>query len=245
MEASGTKGRTLFLAQFGIMLAILVIVAFTPLGSLPAIGPIVATTVHVPIIITAILLGWKAGTAMGFIGGLLSVIVWTFMPPNPFMAFVFSPFFVLGAIDGAQLVDGVAVVDVVEEIDGYEVVREVEILRGSVWSLAISIVPRTAIGFVSGITFGFLQKRMKGKKEAVAYITAGVLGTLANTFGVLGGIWLFFAQSFAIFLGVGVELVLGILGGIVLFSGIPEAVLGAVCAWFICRPVKKYVLKDA
>ena len=220
MEATKSRSRNLFIAQFSILLAVLVIVAFTPLGSIPAIGPIVATTVHIPIIITAILLGTKAGTLMGFIGGVLSLVIWTFMPPNPPMAFVFSPFLNVGE------------------------------LSGNFWSVVISIVPRTAIGFVAGAVFGFakqfMEKReIKGKKEAAAYALAGVLGSLANTFGVLGGIYLFFAHSFAELAGVGVEIVILVLGGIVLSSGIPEAVLAAVCAYFICMPVKKYVLKDA
>ena len=60
------SNKILFIAQFGILLALEAIVCFTPLGSLPAIGPIVATLSHIPVIITAIVLGTGAGAAMGF-----------------------------------------------------------------------------------------------------------------------------------------------------------------------------------
>ena len=90
MRASISK-NTLRLAQFALLLAIEAIVCFTPLGSLPAVGPIVATLGMVPVIITAVVLGTGAGTLMGAFAGLFSFIVWSFFPPNPLTAFVFTP----------------------------------------------------------------------------------------------------------------------------------------------------------
>ena len=59
-----------FFIQFALLAAIEAVFCFTPLGSLPAIGPIVATLAMIPVIITSILLGTKAGTLMGAITGL-------------------------------------------------------------------------------------------------------------------------------------------------------------------------------
>lgn len=87
---SKKKPNTLFIAQFAILLALEAIVCFTPLGSIP-IGPLVATLAMLPVIVAGILLGTGAGAAMGFAAGLFSFIVWTFMPPNPVTAFVFTP----------------------------------------------------------------------------------------------------------------------------------------------------------
>ncbi|MDL2219392.1 ECF transporter S component [Ruminococcaceae bacterium OttesenSCG-928-O06] len=87
------RRKTYFLTQFSIMLAIEAVFCFTPLGSLPALGPIVMTMAHIPVIFTAILLGTGAGTLMGAFAGLFSFIVWTFMPPNPMIAFAFTPVF--------------------------------------------------------------------------------------------------------------------------------------------------------
>ncbi len=98
MKATVSK-RTLFLAQFAMLLALEAIVCFTPLGSLPAVGPIVATLGMIPVIITALLLGTGAGTAMGFFMGLFSMMVWTFTPPSP-VAFVFTPFYSVGTAKG-------------------------------------------------------------------------------------------------------------------------------------------------
>ena len=82
--------KTRRLVQLSLLLAIEAIFCFTPLGSLP-IGPMVATLAHVPVILAAILLGTGTGAIVGFSAGLFSFIVWTFMPPNPLLAFVFTP----------------------------------------------------------------------------------------------------------------------------------------------------------
>lgn len=122
MNAS-IRGKTLRLAQFAMMLAIEAVVCFTPLGSLPAIGPVVATLGMVPVILTAIVMGTGAGSLMGAFAGLFSFLVWTFMPPNPLIAFVFTPAYSLGAS------------------------------RGNFWSLIICFVPRILVGTVSGLCF--------------------------------------------------------------------------------------------
>jgi uncharacterized membrane protein len=86
------RTNTLFMVQIAIFTAIELIFCFTPLGSLP-LGPgIVATLAHIPAIIVALVLGKKAATYMGAVMGLSSLIIWTFMPPNPLVAFAFSPF---------------------------------------------------------------------------------------------------------------------------------------------------------
>jgi len=125
MKASVSK-KTIFLAQFAMLLAIEAIVCFTPLGSLP-IGPMVATLGMVPVIITAIILGTPAGTAMGFFTGLFSFLVMTFTPPTP-VAFVFTPFYSIGAV------------------------------HGNFWSLVICFVPRILVGTVTGLCFSLFSR---------------------------------------------------------------------------------------
>ena len=63
-----------YLVQVSLMAAIVCVVAFVPfLGFIP-LGVIKATTVHIPVIIGAILLGPKAGAVLGAVFGLTSVI---------------------------------------------------------------------------------------------------------------------------------------------------------------------------
>ncbi len=86
------KKNTLFWVQMSLFTAIELLFCFTVLGSVP-LGPgIVATLAHIPALIAAMTLGKKAGAFIGLVLGISSVIVWTFMPANPLVAFVFSPF---------------------------------------------------------------------------------------------------------------------------------------------------------
>lgn len=201
------RNRTLVLTQFAMLLAIEAVVCFTPLGSLPAIGPIVATLAMVPVIITAILLGTGAGAAMGAFAGLFSLLVWTFMPPptSAAIAFVFTPFYP----------------------------------PGNVWSLVICFVPRILVGVVAGACF-HLFTRLKWK-SGVVYGLSGALSSLTNTFGVLGGIYVFFGHSYATVLGKGFNLLLGLIGLTILTSGIPEAIIGGLAAYAVCRPIQRHM----
>lgn len=70
-------------------LAIMIILAVTPLGFIP-IGPINATTMHIPVIIASIVLGPRIGAGLGAIFGVISLTRATILITP--MSFVFSPF---------------------------------------------------------------------------------------------------------------------------------------------------------
>lgn len=203
------SSKVLFLAQFSILLAIEAIFCFTPLGSIPITPAIVMTLAMIPVILTAILLGTKAGAAMGFFGGLFSFLIWTFTPPNPLFAFIFTPFYSLGE------------------------------MQGSIWSLVICFVPRIMVGVVAGAVYHGMA-RMRGGSEAppLCYLLSGVLGSMTNTVLVLGGTYLFFGESYAQAMNVAYSVLLGILGLTLVTNGLLEALLSAVAAAFVGRPVK-------
>ncbi|MEG0571083.1 MAG: ECF transporter S component [Oscillospiraceae bacterium] len=202
---STKKRSTTKLVQFSILIAIEAIFCFTPLGSLPALGPIVATLAMIPVVITAILLGTKAGTLMGFIAAAFSFIVWTFMPPNPLIAFVFTPFYSFGDF------------------------------HGNFASILICFVPRILTGAVAGIVFKVLKEKLPNKNILTMAIAAA-LGSLTNTFLVMGGIWVFFGSQYSSLAGTAM---IAIIGMTILTSGIPEAVVSAVISPAICQPVNK------
>lgn len=78
-----------YLTRLALLTAILVVLSFTPIGSIQL--PIVkATTTHIPVIIGALLLGWKAGAFLGGAFGVVSVIRSTLFPNVT--SFAFSPF---------------------------------------------------------------------------------------------------------------------------------------------------------
>lgn len=78
-------------------IAIEIVLMLTPLGFIP-LGPIRATTLHIPVILAGILLGPKYGSVVGFVFGLLSLTMNTFQPT--LASFVFSPFVTIGGNSG-------------------------------------------------------------------------------------------------------------------------------------------------
>ena len=206
------KNNILFLVQFSVLLAIEALVCFTPLGSIP-IGPLVATIALIPVTITSIVLGTKAGSLMGFFAGLFSFMVWTFAPPNPLTAFVFTPFYQVGEFSG------------------------------NFSSLIICFVPRILTGTIAGLLFNLFKNLMGKRKDVLYYSIIGVASSLVNTVGVLCGIYIFFGKSYATTLGVDYTLLLGLIMSTVLTNGVLEAVLSAVGSYGIAKPIRKYVNK--
>lgn len=85
-----TKKRdTRWMVSVALMAAIVILLANTPLGMIQL--PIIkATTVHIPVIVGAILLGPLAGAILGGVFGICSMISNTMAPT--LLSFAFSPF---------------------------------------------------------------------------------------------------------------------------------------------------------
>ncbi len=87
-----------WMVSVALMAAIVIVLANTPLGMIQL--PIVkATTVHIPVIIGAILLGPWAGAILGFVFGVCSLISNTMAPT--LLSFAFSPFMSTTGLPGA------------------------------------------------------------------------------------------------------------------------------------------------
>ena len=92
------KKDTRWLTSVALMAAIVILLANTPLGMIQL--PIIkATTVHIPVIIGAILLGPAAGAILGCVFGVCSMISNTMAPT--LLSFAFSPFMSMSGIVGA------------------------------------------------------------------------------------------------------------------------------------------------
>ena len=198
------KKKVRYLIFFAILVAIEAVFCFTPLGSIP-IGPLVATLAMIPVCITGVLLGVKGGAAMGFIAGLFSFIVWTFMPPS-FMAIAFTPFYKLELGDVT--------------------------IGGNFWSLAICFIPRILVGVVSGLLYKAIAgKTDKQALKITGAAVAGFAGSAVNTIGVLGGIALFMHREFSAIYAMdefGATTIAAVIGVTILTNAIPEAVLSAI-----------------
>ncbi len=93
-----TKKDTRWLTSVALMAAIVILLANTPLGMIQL--PIIkATTVHIPVIVGAILLGPLAGAVLGGVFGVCSLISNTMAPT--LLSFAFSPFMSMTGFPGA------------------------------------------------------------------------------------------------------------------------------------------------
>lgn len=89
---------TRWLTSVALMAAIVILLANTPLGMIQL--PIVkATTVHIPVILGAIVLGPLAGAILGGVFGVCSLISNTMAPT--LLSFAFSPFLSMSGIIGS------------------------------------------------------------------------------------------------------------------------------------------------
>lgn len=84
------KTNVKLLSQMALLTALMLVMAFTPLGYIPL--PFMnATTMHIPVIIGACILGPKMGGVLGGIFGVTSVVKATMQPI--ITSFVFTPFY--------------------------------------------------------------------------------------------------------------------------------------------------------
>lgn len=176
--------------------AIIIIMAFTPLGYIP-LGVINATIIQIPVIIGSLFCGPKQGAFLGFLFGFTSFLKNTIMPAT-LSAFVFSPVLAAGMF-GA---------------------------KGVLFSTFICFVPRILVGILPYYIYKLMKKCSKWK--SVNFAVAGVGGAFTNTLLVMGSIYVLYKDAYAAAQGIDPAMVLGVIGGIIGFNGVIEAVLSGV-----------------
>ena len=90
------------MVQFSILLALEVIMCFTPLGSIP-IGPMVATLAMIPVILTGIYLVWEPAQLWDFLQDYLALLYGLSSRPDQLHLFLhrLSPLEIFTATVGA------------------------------------------------------------------------------------------------------------------------------------------------
>lgn len=110
-----------------------------------------------------------------------------------------------------------------------------EQFHGSIWSIVVAMLPRILIGVVSGYVFILVKKVIKN--DTVSLMLAGVSGAMTNTIGVMGLIYIFFGEQYAIAGGKDPQLLLGIIIGIIANNGVMEAIIAAILTAAVCKAV--------
>lgn len=99
------------------------------------------------------------------------------------------------------------------------------------WNPIIAIIPRILIALVAYYMYSLLKKKLK--KESISIGIASLLASFTNTAGVLTLAYLFYAQRYALSLGIDPNMAAIGIAGIGLTNGIPEAIVSTI----ICIPV--------
>lgn len=250
------KKETLSMVLTALFTAIIIIMAFTPLGYIP-LGVINATIIHIPVILGAIFLGPKKGAFLGFIFGLTSFIKNT-VTPATVSAFVFSPvlaasqFGVSGVFKSAFICFVPRILVGVFPYFIYILVRKLSSgaaakLKVSLLDALISVIAFiglsqlltrqmkngtaavvTAVVIAAVIFFILIMVTMRKDASVLGYAYAGLTGALTNTLIVMPSIYLLYHDAYAAATNVAQDALLGVIIGVIGFNGVIEAVLAAI-----------------
>ena len=171
---------TRWMVSVALMAAIIVVLANTPFGMIQL--PIIkATTVHIPVIIGAILLGPSAGAILGFVFGVCSLISNTMAPT--LLSFAFSPFMsttgILGAVKaiwvsvGCRILIGIAAGWLWKFFEKIKLNQNIAlIITGFVGSMVNTV---TVMG---SIYLLFAQQYAEAKEVALSAVWGLIMGTV-------------------------------------------------------------------
>ena len=174
------KHDTRWMVSVALMAAIVIVLANTPLGmiQLPVIK---ATTVHIPVILGAILLGPSAGAILGGVFGICSLVSNTMAPT--LLSFAFSPFMSTTGIPGAlkaiwisvgcRVLIGVASGWLWKFLERLKVNQNISLLlTGFVGSMVNTV---TVMG---SIYFLFAQQYAQAREVGVTAVWGLIMGTV-------------------------------------------------------------------
>lgn len=169
----------------GMMSAVSVVLAVTPLGFIP-LGPVSITLLHLPVILAALLEGPIAGGVVGLVFGLFSLYRAVVAPTDPTAVFFINPL--------------------------------------------VSVLPRLLIGPAAYFVHSGVQRVCAAHRRGRVWASAAgaVAGSLTNTVGVLGMLYLVYLGQFAQLLGISTQAAGLTILGAALTNGLPEAIAAAV-----------------
>ncbi len=250
--------KTYELVLTALFTAIIVIMAFTPLGYIPLVV-INATIIHIPVILGALFLGPKKGAFLGFVFGLTSFINNTFKAVTA-SAFVFSPVLAANIAGVSGIFKSLYICFIPRILVGvipyfvYILIRGLLKSEQKVWRVVVNAVisvifffsvkafidnlmsdgsgsmPGLLAGAAAAVALFVILTMVSRKKTSasVALAYAGLTGAFTNTLFVMSGIYILYRDAYAQALGIAGDTVIDVIMGIVSFNGIVEATVAAI-----------------
>lgn len=258
------NNKTSELVLTSLFTAIIIIMAFTPLGYIPLVV-INATIIHIPVILGSLFCGPKKGAFLGFVFGFTSFIKNTIMPSS-LSAFVFSPVLASSVVGTAGIFKSLFICFVPRILVGvlpyfvYMLIKKALSSESKkLWGIILNLAVCVLLGFglhafiakmsagnmaesvnliisiiVAVVIFAVLQfATMKKDANVLSFVYAGISGAFINTLLVMGGIFVLYKDAYANALSIDANAVLGVIGGVISFNGVIEAIVAAVIVYAI------------
>ena len=240
------NSKTNELVLTGLFTAIIIIMAFTPLGYIPLVV-INATIIHIPVILGSLFCGPKKGAFLGFVfgftsclkativGGTLSSLVGTSgIFKSLFIAFV--PRILVGVIPYFVYI-GIKKVLASEKKNLWGTVLNVlmsAFLAFGVYAflgkMSESLSQAAALGIgiaVGAVVFIVVEAVFIRKStQVIPFVYAGVAGAMTNTLLVMGSIFVLYKDAYADAIGVAGNAVIS-------FNGVIEAIVAAIIVYLV------------
>ena len=234
------------LVTAAILGAITIVLSITPLGLIP-LGVINATTMHIPVIIAAIVEGPIVGSLVGLIFG-ISSLANAIIRPNPVSFVFYNPLIsivprILIGITSYFTYSALKNKDEVS-LKRLTKVSWTLILVGLAYLLYKNIKTKTSIlNIVLVIIFLIITivLLIYSRKTAVLDFPIAIgafVGSMTNTILVLGGIYLIYAQKYVEAVNIPLESAKSAILGVSITSGIPEAILSVILTTSVVKAVK-------
>ena len=105
-------------------------------------------------------------------------------------------------------------------------------------NIALSIMISTVVFALLEISFLYREANV------LSFVYAGISGAFINTLLVMGGIFVLYKDAYANALSIDADMVLGVIGGVISFNGVLEAIVAAVIVYAVgivltkVKPVK-------
>ena len=174
------KSNTRYMATLAMLCGVLLVMGMTGIGFIP-LPVIKATTMHIPVILGAVLLGPKAGAVLGCVFGLCSV--WANTTTPGLLSFAFSPFLsttgLIGVIKALWISVGCRIM--IGVVSGWLWILFRKIKLNTYAALAVTgfLGSMTNTVFVMGsIYFLFAQQYAAAKEVAVTAVFGLIMGTV-------------------------------------------------------------------
>ncbi|WP_352418009.1 ECF transporter S component [Proteiniborus sp.] len=240
------------MAIVGVLGAISAVLGMTPIGFIP-VGPTSATIMHIPVIIGAIVEGPVVGMLVGLIFGIFSLIraitTPTIISPvfyNPLVSIL--PRVLIGLVSYYTFVavkkmnkktSIIILISIWLSVLAYlsfSFAKNIGLYSSG--SMSITKLVFSGILVLITIIIGWLSYK-KLNHNALDLIVGTIAGTLTNTVGVLGMIYVFYGRWYVEMMGGDPDLAGKIILGVGIANGIPEVIIAVIIVTSVILGMKK------